>query len=232
MLALSSCAGRQRAQREYGKAIDLSFSNRDARASAYHRLGVLLIDTGQYDAAIENIKKAQEEDPSSQIMQSDLARAYLYKGDFKEAIRISTETIERFPKFAPAYRYRGLAYEQAKDFPMAIADLEEAMKLSRNSPLMKGDLGHVYASAGIKEKAQDILSELRKERANGEYRSCFLIAQIYACLGDRAEALNHLEIALKERDPFILSLEVDPILRTTLHRESRYWRMVAELAQR
>jgi tetratricopeptide (TPR) repeat protein len=223
---------RQGAQREYSEAIKLSSSNRDARAAAYHRWGVCLIDLGQYEEAIEKIRQAQEKDPSSQIMQSDLSRAYLYKGDLKEAIRISTATIERFPKFAPAYRYRGLAYEQAKDFPKAIADLQEAMRLSRNSPLMKGDLGHVYASAGLKDEARSILSELQRDRGNGLYRSCFLIAQICACLEDREEALNHLERALEEKDPFILSLEVDPILRKTLGNEPRFRQLTAQLAQR
>ncbi len=223
---------RQSAQREYNDAVNLSSSNRDARASAYHRWGVLLIDLGQYEEAIEKIKQAQKEDPSSQIMQSDLSRAYLYKGDLKEAIRISTETIGRFPHFAPAYRYRGLAYEQARQFQRAIADLEEAISLSQNSPLMKGDLGHVYASAGIKDKALSILSDLQQDRGNGNYRSCFLIAQIYACLGDREEALSHIEQALKEKDPFILSLEVDPILKKALGREPRFRQLAAELARR
>ncbi len=223
---------RQGAQREYNEAIKLSSSNRDARAAAYHRWGVCLIDLGHYEEAIEKIRQAQEEDPSSQIMQSDLSRAHLYKGDLKEAIRISTATIERFPKFAPAYRYRGLAYEQAKNFPKAIADLEEAMKLSRNSPLMEGDLGHVYASAGLKDEALSILSKLQRDRGNGLYRSCFLIAQIYACLGNREKALFHLEKALEEKDPFMLSLEVDPILKKTLGSEPRFRKLSAQLAQR
>ena len=216
------------AQMEYDKAIR-SASNPDALAAAYHRYGVSLINLGKYSQAIEKIQRAQKEDPSSPIFMADLARAYIFQGELKRAIVISEETIRRFPTFAPAYRYRGLAYEQAGNLGRAIEDLEQAMALSRNSPLMKADLGHIYASTGEHDKAYSILSDLLQEKKNGEYRSCFLIAQIYACLDDRDTALKFLRQALEERDPYLLSLSVDPIFKSKFDHDPEFTRIVEEI---
>lgn len=97
---------------------------------------------------------------------------------------------------------------------------------------MKGELGHVLASAGEKDQAMSILSELQERRRAGYYISCFRIAQIYACLGDREAALKHLEQAVEERDPFLWFLGVDPIFRKRIGDEPRFQQLKDRLARR
>jgi tetratricopeptide (TPR) repeat protein len=221
---------RQAAQREYQLAIKFGSLNPDAQATTYHRYGIYLLGLGQFKEAIQNLLLARAANPFQQIMMADLAQPYLYSGDLAEAIRICNETIERFRDFAPAYRYRGLAYEQQGNFTKAIDDLENAVRYSHGSPLMKGELAHVLASAGKKEQAISILSELQEQRRNG-YSSCFRIAQIYACLGDREAALKHLEQAVDEKDPFLWFLEVDLIFSKKIGSEPRFKQLKDRLAR-
>lgn len=222
---------RQAAQQEYELAIKLGFSKPDSLATTYHRYGIYFLGLGRFQEAIEKIQLAKAANPFSQIMMADLAQPYLYRGDLASAIRICEQTIARFPSFAPAYRYRGLAYEQEENFTKAIADLEMAVRLSGDSPLMKGELGHVLASAGKKDRAMSILSELQEQRRTG-YSSCFRIAQIYACLGDREAALKHLEQAVEEKDPFLWFLGIDPIFRKKIGDEPRFKQLKNRLARR
>jgi tetratricopeptide (TPR) repeat protein len=222
---------RQASQREYELAIKLGSSKPDAQATTYHRYGVYLLGLGRFQEAIEKIQLAKAANPFSQIMMADLAQPYLYSEDLAAAIRICEATIARFPSFAPAYRYRGLAYEQEGNFTKAIEDLEKAVEFSGGSPLMKGELGHVLASAGKKDRAMSILSELQEQRKTG-YSSCFRIAQIYACLGDREAALKHLEQAVDEKDPFLWFLEVDPIFSKKIGDEPRFKQLKDRLARR
>jgi tetratricopeptide (TPR) repeat protein len=221
---------RAAAQQEYELAIKLS-SSKAAQATAYHRYGVYLIGLGKFSESIEKIKLAQDLDPFSQIIMADLAQPYLYSGNYEEAIRICDGTIKRHPSFAPAYRYRGLAFEQAGSFAKAVSDLEEAVRLSPDSPLMKGELGHALAGAGLRDKAMSILTELEEQRRTG-YRSCYRIAQIYACLGDLDKAIAYLERALEESDPALWYVEVDPIFDKRIGSDLRFKELKKRLALR
>jgi len=52
-----------------------------------------------------------------------------YKGEYREAIRVFTEGIDKHPDDARMYRHRGHRYISIRDFDRAIADYEHAAKL-------------------------------------------------------------------------------------------------------
>lgn len=56
-----------------------------------------------------------------------------YKGNFREAIRIFTEGIEKFPDDARFYRHRGHRYISIRMFDLAIRDLEKAALLIKGT---------------------------------------------------------------------------------------------------
>jgi hypothetical protein len=105
---------------------------------------------------------------------------------------------------------------ERREFAMIIIDsvrpgVAESAALVRAGRAQE-TVGHVLASAGKKDRAISILSELQEQKKTG-YSSCFRIAQIYACLSDREAALKMLEQAVDEKDPFLWYLGVDPIFR-------------------
>jgi tetratricopeptide (TPR) repeat protein len=59
--------------------------------------------------------------------------AYLYH--YQEAIRIFTEGIQKYPESYKLYRHRGHRYITVRDFPKAIADLQQAAALMPERPL-------------------------------------------------------------------------------------------------
>lgn len=58
-----------------------------------------------------------------------------YKGDFREAIRIFTEGITKFPADARMYRHRGHRYISIREFDKAIADFEKAAQLIKEDEI-------------------------------------------------------------------------------------------------
>lgn len=56
-------------------------------------------------------------------------RRAAYKGDYREAIRIYSEGIDKFPQDARLYRHRGHRYISIREFDRAIADLEHGATL-------------------------------------------------------------------------------------------------------
>ena len=61
-------------------------------------------------------------------------RRMAYLGDYKRAIEIFTEGIEKFPDDARMYRHRGHRYISLRKFDDAITDLEEATRLIEGKP--------------------------------------------------------------------------------------------------
>src|SRR5262245_33607363 len=58
-----------------------------------------------------------------------LGRRTAYLGHYKEAIKIYTEGIEKFPDDARLFRHRGHRFITLRCFDLAIADLDKAAKL-------------------------------------------------------------------------------------------------------
>ncbi len=212
----------QAAEREFKRAIELSPNY----AVAHQWYSNLLLTLGRADEAIAAAKRAQELDPLSLITSSQLAWILYHARQYDRAIEQAQKTIELAPNFFAARRYLGLAYEQQGRYEEAIAQFQRGVEISNGALLMKAHLGHAYAVAGKKEMARQVLGELL-EQAKRSYVSPYLIAVIYAGLGEQDLAFEWLERAYEERAEFIVYLRADPRL-DPLRSEVRF----STLAQR
>jgi tetratricopeptide (TPR) repeat protein len=118
------------------------------------------------------------------------------------------KVLELNPNFRIAYWFLAEAYVEKGDFASAIATLENA-PIALNDPVTLSAAAYVYAKAGERHKALEILSELQR-LSSQEYEPAFHIAQIYLGLGDHEQALAWLEKACDERSVWLIWLGVDP----------------------
>ena len=88
-------------------------------------------------------------------------------------------------------------------------------------------LGYVYAVSGQKEEARKVLTEL-KDRAKHPYVSAYLIATIYASLGDKDQAFASLERAYEARSWYLTHLKLDPEL-DSLRSDPRFEPLVQKI---
>ena len=80
-------------------------------------------------AKYEAVKAAYEADPENVDKLIWLGRWTAYRGDFREAIKIYSAGIEKFPDDARLYRHRGHRYISIRALDRAISDLEYAAQL-------------------------------------------------------------------------------------------------------
>ena len=85
-------------------------------------------------------------------------------------------------------------------------------------------LGQVYGLQGKKEEAEKVLVELM-QRSKNTYVSPYLIAYVFAGLGDREHALSALERAYQEHDQYMIFLKVDPLL-DQFHSDPRFQQLL------
>jgi tetratricopeptide (TPR) repeat protein len=136
------------------------------------------------------------------------ARPYYNARRYDEAIAQSEKALEIDPNFGRAHYWRGLSYEHRPRHADAIREFEQ---LSAQAPMSLhiAALGHAYAVAGQRGKAEQVLRDLYA-LADTSYVSPFDFATLYAGLGDRAQTLAWLEKAYTRRVPYLILLAVDP----------------------
>jgi tetratricopeptide (TPR) repeat protein len=200
------------AGKEFQRAIELN----PGYATAHHWYAWHLALLHRYDEAIAEMKKAQNLDPLSLVINADLAELLSLAHSYEESIRQSQKTIEMDPAFGLAHNHLGQAYLQTQRYDEAIAELTKAVNLSGRSPTCMANLARAYAITGKRNEALKLLAEL-KQRSGGSYSHGTELAVIYASLGQTDQAMTWLEKGFAERfNPGVLlrpgfdSLRSDP----------------------
>jgi TolB-like protein/DNA-binding winged helix-turn-helix (wHTH) protein/Flp pilus assembly protein TadD len=208
------------AGKEFRRAIELN----PGYATAHHWYAWHLSLSGQYAEAIAEMRKAENMDPLSLIIKTDLAELLLLSHSYDESIRQSRKTIEMDPNFPLAHNQLGQAYLQKRMLDDAISELQKAVQLSAGSPTCLANLARAYAASGKKSEAVKLLSDLKK-RSDPGYSHASEIAVIYAALGDKNQAMAWLEKGYEERfNPGVLlrpgfdPLRSDPSFQELMHR--------------
>ena len=192
------------AEREFKRAIELNPSY----ATAHHWYAYYLVARGRTDESLVEIKRAQEIDPLSLIISTDVGEMYFFARQYDRAIEQSKKTLELDPNFDLAIRLLGWAYLQKGMHQEAITELQRAVHLSgrRDSTAL---LGYAYAVVGMRDEAKKVLSEL-KEMEKRSYVAPFEISLVYTGLNEKDQAFTWLEKAYDDRSGSLILLNADP----------------------
>jgi DNA-binding winged helix-turn-helix (wHTH) protein/TolB-like protein/Tfp pilus assembly protein PilF len=177
-------------------------------ATAHQYYSEYLAFVGRTEESIRHITRAQELDPNSLVINTELGFPYLCARQYDSALEKFRQALERDANFAFALYQSARCYDQKSMFDEAIAEYRKAIALSGGSSVMTARLGYTYALAGRKAEAKAALEELfaaSKQR----HISPYLIATIYTGLGDNDKAMQWLEKAYEVRDGMLVMLKVD-----------------------
>jgi TolB-like protein/Tfp pilus assembly protein PilF len=194
------------AEREFERAIAL---NRNY-ATAHQWYAEYLTAMGRHNEAIAEIKKALDLDPRSPIITRDVGWHYYCARQYDQAIEQCQETLKIDRNFAQTHTLLGLAYVKKRMFPDAIAEMQNAVRLS-SSPNNLARLGYAYATSGQIGAARQILDKLT-DLSSEAYVWPTYIAAIYGGLGDKDQAFAWLEKAYQDRTGGLIYLKVFPML--------------------
>jgi predicted Zn-dependent protease len=106
----------------------------------------------------------------------------------------------------------------------AIMALEVARVIDPKSPLVLGTLGYAYGRAGNTRMASEIERMLTATPARAGFGTA--LAKIKLSTGDTTAAMEHLERALRERDPLFAAEPLRSPVYAPLHRSERFGRIV------
>ncbi|MGA7622692.1 MAG: tetratricopeptide repeat protein [Candidatus Acidiferrales bacterium] len=181
-----------------GKEFQRSIELNPGYATAHHWYAWHLSLLGRYDEALVQMRIAQNLDPLSLIINSDLAELLVIARSYDESIRQSRKTIEMDPNFALAHNQLGVAYLQKHMQDEAVAELQKAVRLSGGSPTCIANLASAYVASGKRDEAVKLLSDL-KRRSDVSVSDTPEVAAIYVALGDKDQAMRWLDKGYEER---------------------------------
>ncbi len=192
------------AEGEFKRAIQLNSNS----ATAHQWYGDFLTKLGRFEEARLELKKAQELDPLSLLINTSVGRQLYFARQYEPAIQQLQKTLDMDPKFVPAQHAIEEAYAQNGMYKEAVAEQQKVLTLSGN-PDLAAAIGEDYRNSGYSGVLQSWLEGLKEVSKRG-YVSPYNMAQIHARLEQENEAMTWLERAYDERDSNLTYMKVEP----------------------
>jgi TolB-like protein len=183
-----------------------------AYSIAYHWYGYCLCGYGKLSEGISLLERAQQLDPLSLMIQTQVGSAFYAAREFDRGEAACLAVLAMDSRFWTAHWFLGLIYQQKGLMEQASAVLEHEVELSDSNTLALGSLAHHYGLTGKRRRAVSLLNRLKRQ-SERKYVNPWCIALAFAGLNDWEETLVWLQRAYQQRSPSLaLWLKGDPRL--------------------
>jgi TolB-like protein/DNA-binding winged helix-turn-helix (wHTH) protein/Flp pilus assembly protein TadD len=190
------------AQRHYERAIELNPNY--ATAHHWYAEGYLM-PVGRSDEAIAEMRKAQELDPLSAVIATDLGKELYFVHKYDEALVELHRALELDPSFVSAHNWISDTLLEKGMYNDAKAELEKT-KSRKEERIYIRQTAYLYARMGRRAEGRAALAK-SLQLSQGKQASSGAVALTYAALGDKEESFQWLEKAYTERSSFMTSLK-------------------------
>jgi len=194
------------AEKGYKRAISLN----PGLESAHSMYALYLYIQGRFDEAITEFRLAQQLNPLNAEPYGWASIINLSAGRHDESMEQVQKAMEISPNSPMVLFLAGYVWAINGMYQEAIYALKKSFELSgRTFQWAHCGLGAIYAMAGQKDKAEEALQELLRDRKGG-YVPCLSLANNYRGLGNEDKALEWLENAYEEHDVLMIFVNVFP----------------------
>jgi eukaryotic-like serine/threonine-protein kinase len=168
--------------------------------SAYGRF---LVETGRFQEGLAKLERAYAHDPESTYLIDNLVDGYWLSGRPEDALNVAASALRVKPNGAPFHWNRARIFDGLGRHQEAVAE-RVAAAMANGAPDRAKAVQLAFDTGGY----QAVLRREVDARARaGEYVST---AALYTALGDLDQALDALEMTVRERDRWSVCLALDP----------------------
>jgi len=192
-----------------------------ANPTANDLLARVLVYLGQIQEAEKLARQAIELDPLAYLARGNLARILLAEGKLDEADAAARKSAELQPAAAGSHRWQLVVAVQRGDGETALREAQ----LEPDEGYRRFELALAQCVRADREAADAALADLI---ANFRNQLAYQIAEIYAVRGETDKAFEWLQISLDNHDTGLLSLLIDPLIRS-LRGDPRYKSMLEKI---
>jgi TolB-like protein len=222
---------------------------------AYSSLVVVLVNVDHdWRGSVVQLERARTLDPGNPLLLMTTAVVVRAMGDTEEAVALLQQALDRDPLNLLARRYFARTLYYAGRLADAETEVRRVLALNPEYPAARYELGRIllaqgavndavaafeaesagawrvfglplgYHAQGREADALAAIAAMLREPAGSEFQ----IAEAYAWIGDVDQAFRWLEAAAAHRDPGVLWLRGDPLLKGLIH-DARYAALLGAL---
>jgi TolB-like protein/Tfp pilus assembly protein PilF len=193
------------AEAEFKKSIELN----PRYAVAHQWYSIFLLATGRSAEGFKEVLLAQESDPLSLAINTDVGFHHYYNRRYDSAVKQLSAVLEMRSDFPPAHLWLGRTYQELKKYPEALEEYRQVSDKIGDWPVAVAARGYVNGVSGRTAEARDDLANLAKQ-AEARFVTAYGVALIHAALGEKDLAFTWLEKAFAERSHWLVWLRLDP----------------------
>jgi serine/threonine protein kinase/lipopolysaccharide biosynthesis regulator YciM len=192
----------------YRRAIELNHSF----AYAHGQYARFLAAARRLDEAAVEARTAAEVDPLSAESAQTVGLVLYYKRDYVGAIEALERALKLDPGAARARAVLSRVYDAQGRPEQALDAMRQAIEMSNDAGVSwRIQLIRLHAAAGRRDEAQEQFEAFSRDAERRQLRVADEhLAYLYLALGNTNQAVTHLDRAVRERDPGVLWLAVDP----------------------
>jgi TolB-like protein/DNA-binding winged helix-turn-helix (wHTH) protein/Tfp pilus assembly protein PilF len=192
------------AEQEYLRAIDLNPNY----ATAHQWYAANLAATGRTDAALAELRHAQELDPLSLIISADIGEHLGWARRYEDAAAQLLSTLRMDPNFLLAHLDLASVFIYQQKYAEAVDQARKALELAPSSLWAECVLGAAYAGDGQRDKAQKVMERIQRSPHSKE--AALHSAIIATGLGDKDAAFHWLQVARDQRSGSLIMMKITP----------------------
>jgi eukaryotic-like serine/threonine-protein kinase len=215
----------QGAEAEFRRAIELNSNY----SLGYELYGQFLGFMGRFDEAVKELNRAAEMDPLVPGIWADIGYVLYLQEQYDQAIGNCQKALGIDPNFTLAHGYLARCYEQKKMYKQSVDEYLKGRSLRGDDASVIDSLRRAFEESGWTGYLRRAL-ELSLDRSRTGPGQALDIAQLYARLGENANALEWLEKAQSEREDRLIGLKTDPVFKN-LRSDKRFESLVALISQ-
>jgi eukaryotic-like serine/threonine-protein kinase len=201
----------QAAEKEMRRAVDLNPNYIDG----HETLVWYLAWTGRRSEALAEVEKIRAVDSAYPFTFLQESGVYYHQRDYKSLVEAAQKSVDANGELWPSHYFLAVGYHGSGQLQQAVAEYQRAVDLSQGDSDPTAGLAHAYATLGKRTETEKILAELQQQSKRA-YVSPYMIAVIYAGLGQKDKALEFLEKGYEVKAPDIIyflraDLRLDPL---------------------
>jgi len=214
-----------KAEQEFQQALRLNANY----ATAHHWYSFYLAARNRLPEAIRQVKIAQEIDPHSRMINTNVGTMLYWARDYDAAIEQYDQALRLDSDFWYAYWMRGMAHDEKGQYRQAAADQRRALRhFPGQSPLLAASLARSLALAGDHQGARRQLREANQAASHSALPH-YHFAVAHAALGEKDAAFRGLLESSSAHEMWVSFVEVDPKI-DSLRNDGRYAELLRRLS--
>ncbi len=177
---------------------------------ARNRLLQLLIYLGRFPEALKELHQIMIIDSLSMRIYQRIGRMFYYMSQFESALSYLEEFLEIEPKDYLNLALLGATLTELGNYERALKIFQNSLDTQFNFETL-AMIGYVNACAGKKDKAKEIIEQIKSHSTSNNQQSSKL-ARIFLALGEKEIAYELLEQAFESHEADLIALKIDPRL--------------------